>query len=172
MVGASPVKPNSRAVSWREDDRASVDLLGPCSGGPEFHVFEDCLQHESHLERREASAEAAPHASAEWKQALVDCVLMAWISQYQVVLEIGAGAGRWSAFLQPRARRLILVNVTERPTAREAAGGDEVLVGRIRKDTAGDGLALWVVCDNLRKGAALNAIQIAELLLKWHALAA
>ena len=64
------------------------------------------------------------------------------------------------------------VRVTERPTAKEAAGGDEVLVGRIRRDTAGDGLAFWIVCDNLRKGAALNAIQIAELLLSRHVLAA
>jgi aspartate-semialdehyde dehydrogenase len=64
------------------------------------------------------------------------------------------------------------VRVTDRPTPRDAAGGDDVLVGRIRRDTAGDGLALWVVCDNLRKGAALNAMQIAELLLSRHALAA
>jgi aspartate-semialdehyde dehydrogenase len=64
------------------------------------------------------------------------------------------------------------VRLAELPTARDAAGGDEVLVGRIRRDTAGDGLAMWVVCDNLRKGAALNAIQIAELLLARQALAA
>jgi aspartate-semialdehyde dehydrogenase len=64
------------------------------------------------------------------------------------------------------------VRLAELPTAREAAGGDEVLAGRIREDTAGDGLAMWVVCDNLRKGAALNAIQIAELLLARQALAA
>jgi aspartate-semialdehyde dehydrogenase len=64
------------------------------------------------------------------------------------------------------------VRVTERPTARDAAGGNEVLVGRIRDDRAGSGLALWGVCDNLRKGAALNAIQIAELLLARQALAA
>ena len=64
------------------------------------------------------------------------------------------------------------VTVTDRPTPRDAVGGDEVLVGRIREDTAGSGLALWVVCDNLRKGAALNAIQIAELLLERQALAA
>jgi aspartate-semialdehyde dehydrogenase len=51
-------------------------------------------------------------------------------------------------------------------------GRDDVLVGRIREDTAGRGLALWVVCDNLRKGAALNAIQIAELLLERRALGA
>jgi len=64
------------------------------------------------------------------------------------------------------------VRVAELPTPQEAVGGDEVLVGRIRRDTAGTGLALWVVCDNLRKGAALNAIQIAELLLARQALAA
>jgi aspartate-semialdehyde dehydrogenase len=64
------------------------------------------------------------------------------------------------------------VVVTDRPTARDAVGGDDVLVGRIRRDTAGDGLAMWIVCDNLRKGAALNAIQIAELLLARQALAA
>jgi aspartate-semialdehyde dehydrogenase len=64
------------------------------------------------------------------------------------------------------------VTVTEKPTPRQAAGSDQVLVGRIREDRAGAGLALWVVCDNLRKGAALNAIQIAELLLERRALAA
>ena len=64
------------------------------------------------------------------------------------------------------------VRVAERPTPRDAVGGDEVLVGRIRRDTAGAGLAFWVVCDNLRKGAALNAIQIAELLLERRAVAA
>jgi aspartate-semialdehyde dehydrogenase len=64
------------------------------------------------------------------------------------------------------------VSVREHPTARDAVGLDEVLVGRIREDAAGDGLAMWVVCDNLRKGAALNAIQIAELLLARQAMAA
>jgi aspartate-semialdehyde dehydrogenase len=53
------------------------------------------------------------------------------------------------------------------PTPAAAAGGDEVLVGRVRRDTAAaNGLALYLSCDNLRKGAALNAIQIAELLLE------
>ena len=48
-----------------------------------------------------------------------------------------------------------------------AAGEDEVFVGRIREDdTVEHGLNLWVVADNIRKGAALNAVQIAELLLK------
>jgi aspartate-semialdehyde dehydrogenase len=58
------------------------------------------------------------------------------------------------------------VRVEDFPTPGAAKGGDEVLVGRIRRDRAAeDGLALFVVCDNLRKGAALNAIQIAELML-------
>ncbi|MGQ0614348.1 MAG: aspartate-semialdehyde dehydrogenase [Planctomycetaceae bacterium] len=49
------------------------------------------------------------------------------------------------------------------PTPREAAGTDEVHVGRVRLDRAFEaGLALWCVMDQLRKGAALNAVQIAE----------
>jgi aspartate-semialdehyde dehydrogenase len=64
------------------------------------------------------------------------------------------------------------VRVAELPTAKDAVGADEVLVGRIREDRAGPGLMLWGVCDNLRKGAALNAVQIAELLLARQALAA
>lgn len=48
-----------------------------------------------------------------------------------------------------------------------AAGKDEVFVGRIRKDSSHpNGLVLWVVSDNLRKGAALNAVQIAEEMIK------
>ena len=51
------------------------------------------------------------------------------------------------------------------PMAIRAEGSDDVFVGRIRKDTAFEnGLSLWVVSDNIRKGAATNAIQIAELL--------
>jgi aspartate-semialdehyde dehydrogenase len=50
-------------------------------------------------------------------------------------------------------------------TPAEAAGDDAVYVSRIRKDsTVAHGLSLWVVADNLRKGAALNSVQIAELL--------
>jgi aspartate-semialdehyde dehydrogenase len=53
------------------------------------------------------------------------------------------------------------------PTPATATGGEEVLVGRIRRDGASaSGLAFYLSCDNLRKGAALNAIQIAELLLR------
>lgn len=53
------------------------------------------------------------------------------------------------------------------PTPWMAAGQDQVWVGRIREDNShANGLAMWVVSDNVRKGAALNAIQIAEILLE------
>jgi aspartate-semialdehyde dehydrogenase len=57
------------------------------------------------------------------------------------------------------------VRLDDFPSPGKATGIDDVLVGRIRRDpTVEHGLALFLACDNLRKGAALNAIQIAELL--------
>ncbi len=75
------------------------------------------------------------------------------------------------------ARRLLGqapgVRLEDFPTPRDATGIDDVLVGRIRRDpTVANGLVLFVVADNLRKGAALNAIQIAELILERRAVAA
>jgi len=61
---------------------------------------------------------------------------------------------------EPRAHRY--------PLATEAAGRDEIFVGRVRRDASmpnGRGLVFWCVSDNLRKGAATNAVQIAELVL-------
>jgi len=64
------------------------------------------------------------------------------------------------------------VRLDARPTPGKATGLDEVLVGRIRRDPAGpNGLALFFACDNLRKGAALNAVQIVERLLRDRAIA-
>jgi aspartate-semialdehyde dehydrogenase len=55
------------------------------------------------------------------------------------------------------------------PTAIDAAGTDPVYVGRIREDISHEkGLNLWVVADNVRKGAALNSIQIAEILVEKY----
>ena len=70
-----------------------------------------------------------------------------------------------SLALLAQAPGVALVDV---PTPQAAAGRDPSLVGRIRQDEGvpdGRGLALFVSSDNLRKGAALNTIQIAELLL-------
>ncbi|MEO6207837.1 MAG: aspartate-semialdehyde dehydrogenase [Candidatus Limnocylindrales bacterium] len=55
------------------------------------------------------------------------------------------------------------------PLATQAAGSDEIYVGRVRQDPSiagGRGLVFWVVSDNLRKGAATNAVQIAEILVQ------
>ena len=53
----------------------------------------------------------------------------------------------------------------------DADGKDATFVGRIREDASiANGLNLWVVSDNLRKGAALNAVQIAEKLVEYHML--
>jgi aspartate-semialdehyde dehydrogenase len=76
-----------------------------------------------------------------------------------------------------RARELLAaapsVSVEDFPTPGLAAGGDEALVGRIRRDpTSEHGLAFFIACDNLRKGAALNGIQIAELVLSQQPVAA
>ena len=53
------------------------------------------------------------------------------------------------------------------PMPLESAGKDDVYVGRVRKDLAAEnGITLWLTGDQIRKGAALNAVQIAEYLLK------
>jgi aspartate-semialdehyde dehydrogenase len=73
--------------------------------------------------------------------------------------------------LEPEQALALLANapgvvVAAVPNPLDATGADPVFVGRVRKDrTVAHGLALFVVGDNLRKGAALNAIQIAEVML-------
>ncbi len=55
------------------------------------------------------------------------------------------------------------------PLAIDASGGDDTLVGRIREDESiPNGINMWVVADNIRKGAALNAVQIAEILIQTY----
>jgi aspartate-semialdehyde dehydrogenase len=93
----------------------------------------------------------------------------------RVPVMVGHAEAVWIETSEPlspeRARELLgvaqSVRVEEVPSPGKAVGGDEVLVGRIRRDpTVEHGLALFLACDNLRKGAALNAIQIAELVLE------
>ncbi|HUT68387.1 MAG TPA: aspartate-semialdehyde dehydrogenase [Dehalococcoidales bacterium] len=67
----------------------------------------------------------------------------------------------------PGVRVLDDVSISLYPQAWAVAGTDEVFVGRIRKDVSHpNGLVMWIVADNLRKGAALNAVQIAEEMIK------
>jgi aspartate-semialdehyde dehydrogenase len=86
---------------------------------------------------------------------------------------VGHGQAIWVETeepLSPEQARAILgsaphVDLEDFPTPGSAAGRDKVLVGRVRPGSEPNELALWAVNDNLRKGAALNAMQIAELIL-------
>ncbi|MBD0330129.1 MAG: aspartate-semialdehyde dehydrogenase [Thermoleophilia bacterium] len=99
----------------------------------------------------------------------------------RVPVLVGHAQAVWVETAEPlepeQARELLAraphVALADLPTPGAVAGTDKVHVGRIRRDpTEPNGLALWVVNDNLRKGAALNAIQIAELVLERQPLAA
>ena len=99
----------------------------------------------------------------------------------RVPVPVGHAESVWIETEEPlepaRARELLAaapsVRVDDFPSPREAAGGDEALVGRVRRDPAAEhGLSLFIACDNLRKGAALNGIQIAGLALAQRTVAA
>jgi len=95
----------------------------------------------------------------------------------RVPVLVGHSEAIWVEFEEPlspgdatailsEAPSVRVLRLPEVPSPKDAAGGDEVLVGRIRRDEGSvNGLALFLSNDNLRKGAALNAIQIAEVLL-------
>ena len=110
---------------------------------------------------------------AETQKILELLALPISVSCMRVPVMIGHAESVWVETGEPlapdRARELLGAALTldDFPTPGRAAGRDDILVGRIRRDpTVQNGLAFLVVCDNLRKGAALNAIQIAELLLR------
>ena len=87
----------------------------------------------------------------------------------QTKRKISAKEARVLLFQAPGVR--VMDNPDERiyPMPSEAAGINDTLVGRIREDISiENGLDLWIVADNIRKGAALNTVQIAELLIKEH----
>jgi aspartate-semialdehyde dehydrogenase len=99
----------------------------------------------------------------------------------RVPVPVGHAESLWIETEDPlapgRARELLAaapsVRLEDVPTPGKAAGGNDTLVGRIRRDpAAANGLALHLACDNLRKGAALNGIQIAELVIARRTVAA
>ncbi|HWF57641.1 MAG TPA: aspartate-semialdehyde dehydrogenase [Candidatus Dormibacteraeota bacterium] len=102
------------------------------------------------------------------------------VTTVRVPVAVGHSAAVWIEFDQPappdEARHLLAASpgvlvvddpeTQQYPTPRAVAGSDEVHVGRIRADRSREhGLALFLAADNLRKGAATNAVQVAELLL-------
>ena len=99
----------------------------------------------------------------------------------RVPVPVGHAESVWVETEEPlepaKARQLLAaapsVRVEDFPSPRRASGADEAFVGRIRRDpAAANGISLFIACDNLRKGAALNGIQIAELALAQRAVAA
>ncbi|MGH6889346.1 MAG: aspartate-semialdehyde dehydrogenase [Rhizomicrobium sp.] len=130
------------------------------------------------------------YSKEEWKmmveiQKILDPDIQLTATCVRVPVFIGHSAAATVEFEKPitaqRARAILreapgVLVVDKREdggyvTPIEAAGEDATYVSRIRKDpTVEHGLALWVVTDNLRKGAALNAVQIAECLINRHLL--
>jgi aspartate-semialdehyde dehydrogenase len=121
----------------------------------------------------ETDEEAKIHAETRKILELPDLPMSA--TTVRVPVPVGHAESIWVELeepLSPEQATAILaaapsVQVVDVPTPRASTQTDDVLVGRIRPDRAsdGNGLALFLACDNLNKGAALNAIQIAELLL-------
>lgn len=112
----------------------------------------------------------------ETRKILEDDALPVSVTAVRVGVEVGHCAAVW---LQPEARvqageilrilvdsgRLVVGELPEQyPTPRQVAGGDDVHVGRVRADDGG--FWMWVAADNLRRGAATNALEIAERLLE------
>jgi aspartate-semialdehyde dehydrogenase len=122
----------------------------------------------------ETDEESKIHAEARKILELPDLPISA--TTVRVPVLVGHAESVWIELeepLAPEQAAAILgdapsVQLVDAPTPGAAAQTDQVLVGRIREDLASDanGLVLFLACDNLNKGAALNAIQIAELILE------
>jgi aspartate-semialdehyde dehydrogenase len=86
--------------------------------------------------------------------------------QIETVEPISPERARELLMVAPGVARVDEPAYNRYPLARDAEGRDEVFVGRVRRDASHPrGLAMWIVSDNLRKGAATNAVQIAESLV-------
>src|SRR5262249_38844137 len=122
------------------------------------------------------------HAIEETRRVLDDSGLAMQITAVRVPMFFGLGLGVTLETEEPlsaenaveilRPARGVLVHASSDdayPTPVEVTGSDATHVGRIRTDpTTEHGLALWVALDNVGKGAALNAVEIAELLVRDH----
>jgi ubiquinone/menaquinone biosynthesis C-methylase UbiE len=105
-------------LRWAVEDRRLVAEQERCILGPAHVRWGDhsAAENRSRWSRWDWSTKGEEwNTSIEWKQALIDDVLKRWIPAGVAVLEIGPGAGRWTEVLAPRAPRLILVDVSERP---------------------------------------------------------
>ena len=165
-----------RLATYQSASGAGDDGIERLRGTP---TGEADLAMDWELEGDEYSEEAKLRAETRKVLSLPDLPLQA--NCVRVPVMVGHAQAIWvetKEALTPDQARAVLstaphVRLADLATPGEAAGADDVLVGRVRRDpTVDNGLLLWTVCDNLRKGAALNAVQIAELLVARRLLAA
>jgi SAM-dependent methyltransferase len=104
---------SDRVVDWRLEHEHRRGVLGPAHRAWEGNSATDNRSRWTDWDWSSHGEEWT--LSAEWKQALIDEVLLARMPAGGVILEIGPGGARWSAVLQPQSRRLILVDVSDRP---------------------------------------------------------
>jgi ubiquinone/menaquinone biosynthesis C-methylase UbiE len=104
-----------RVVDWRLEHEQRQGILGPAHRAWGGNSATDNRARWTDWDWSSHGEEWT--LSAEWKQALIDEVLLARIPAGGVFLEIGPGGARWSAVLHQRARRLVLVDVSDRPLA-------------------------------------------------------
>lgn len=128
----------------------------------------------------EAGASSEERRVAGETRKILDAEIEVFSTCVRIPTVAGHGVAAWAEFsrpLDPGEARELLADAEgvvleddpaagRYPTALAAAGGDKAVVGRIRADSANPAaLGFFATCDNLRKGAALNAVQIAELLV-------
>ena len=157
--------------------RKRVAIARAVMGSPRIVLYDEPaegdLAMDWELEGEEFSEESKLRAETRKILDLPDLPLQAQCVRVPVL--VGHAQAIWVETTDPlsaeEAREALgsapYVALQDYATPKDAAGRDEVLVGRVRADTvSGSGLTLWSVNDNLRKGAALNAVQIADALLE------
>jgi aspartate-semialdehyde dehydrogenase len=176
LAGTAELEEQMRAVA---DKSAALTFDGAAIGFPPPSVFPgpvafNVLPHAGTFDGDETTEELKFRAESRKILDLPDLAVS--VTCVRVPVYTGHSLALNATFQRPispdRALELLGaapgVEVVDVPTPLRSAGGDTCLVGRVRSDRSdpgGRGLALFVSADNLRKGAALNAVQIAEALL-------
>jgi aspartate-semialdehyde dehydrogenase len=167
----------ARAVeAWRTQgrERLALDAPAPAAAVPAPRWDDDCLPWIGGAGEDEESEEETKIRREICK--ILGRSVPVHATCVRVPVERGHGVAAWIETEEPldpcRARRvlaaapgIVVADGTGPPTPRGVVGDGRVHVGRIRRDpSCRNGLAMWIAADNLLKGAALNAVQIAEVL--------
>jgi aspartate-semialdehyde dehydrogenase len=165
----------ARALAFGRDGRAPV-LRAPRARALPRAIAANVIPQVGSFDAAGCSGEESKVA-AELRKVWGAPGLRVSVTAVRVPVVRGHALAAWLEFAQPlspaRARRLLgrapgldLLEEGDYPTPLDTAGRAPVRAGRVRSGVGSRELALWVVSDNLLKGAALNSVQIAELLLR------